>query len=93
MGDLLPLMPEPLRHMGEGGVGCRWYEEDCEWPAVVLSFPDRFDPDEPGPDNEVTALKTLKNWKPGVYEQFTGETLGPGDSYMRDRDLERTATA
>lgn len=42
--DLLASMPEPYRshptYCGQAG----WYEEDCDWAAVALSFPSLFTP-------------------------------------------------
>src|SRR5262249_51978851 len=33
----------------------------------------------------VEAYGTLKNWLPDAYEKFTGRTLKPGDSHVRDQ--------
>lgn len=44
--ERLAQMPEPFKShkpfCGEAG----WYEEDCDWSAVVLSFPQFFSVDE-----------------------------------------------
>jgi hypothetical protein len=59
-----------------------WYEEDEQWGKVAVVFPDAF------PSGTVVeAYGTLKNWHPEAYEKFTGKTLKPGESFMRDRQL------
>ena len=68
-------MPEYMRQ--EGG----WYEEDAKWAFVALIFPEAF------PERAEMALKTVKNWYPDIYEKFTGATVQPGESFIRDREL------
>jgi hypothetical protein len=59
-----------------------WYEEDEQWAKVAVIFPDAF------PSGSVAdAYNTLQNWHPEAYEKFTGKTLKPGESFMRDRQL------
>jgi len=56
-----------------------WYEEDCEWAIVAMSFPDDF----PGM-NAHTAHRTARDWYPDEYETVTGRAIEPGQSYKRD---------
>lgn len=52
-----------------------WYEEDCQWSVVVLSFPDLW------PSQTVEQARCIaKNWLPHAYTAITGEELGPEDS-------------
>ena len=60
----------------EGG----WYEEDCGWAAVAITFPDLFTAFE-----RRCAETTLKDWFPDACEAILGTALGPGDSYEKDR--------
>ncbi len=62
----------------EGG----WYEEDCEWAFVAITFPDAYKP-------EVVerAHRSARDYFPDQYETVTGQTIEPGESYQRDRDL------
>lgn len=60
----------------EGG----WYEEDCRWAAVAITFPDLFTAFERG-----CAETTLKDWLPDAWEAIFDAVLGPGDSYQKDR--------
>lgn len=60
----------------EGG----WYEEDCGWAAVAITFPDLFTAFE-----RRCAETTLKDWFPDAWEAIFGTVLGPGDSYEKDR--------
>ena len=60
----------------EGG----WYEEDCGWAAVAITFPDLFTAFE-----RRCAEATLKDWFPDAWEAIFGTVLGPGDSYRKDR--------
>jgi hypothetical protein len=60
-----------------------WYEEDCEWSLVVVSFPDEF------PAEQVVAARTTaKRWYPDEYMAATGETLTAEDSHvLAEREL------
>ncbi len=60
----------------EGG----WYEEDCGWAAVAITFPDLFTAFE-----RRCAETTLKDWFPDAWEAIFDAVLGPGDSYEKDR--------
>ena len=59
-----------------------WYEEDCEWAIVAMTFPECY-----SPEHAATARKTARNWFPDEYEVVTGETVQPGESYVRDEQL------
>jgi len=71
----LALIPDYMR--GDGS----WFEEDCDWAVVATVFPDLFTPEA-----LAAAADTFRHWRPDAYEQFTGKTLQPGDSFVRDRD-------
>lgn len=67
-----------------------WYEEDCEWSLVVLSFPEAF------PASLVEeAHKSAKDWFPDEYEAWTGQPLDPNESLTlrkrRDRETYKDA--
>jgi hypothetical protein len=52
-----------------------WYEEDCEWAIVALTFKYEF------PAETVEgAIKTLKNWLPIQYSLVTGEQVALEES-------------
>ncbi len=55
------------------------YEEDCEWSKVVITFKQYFSEEQ-----YQKAVKTLKDWFPEEYEIFFGETIKPGESYIKD---------
>lgn len=57
-----------------------WYEEDCEWAIVAISFPDLFTANE-----RSMAEKTFRNTWPDVWEKIHGRTLAEGESWARDR--------
>lgn len=60
-----------------------WYEEDCEWARVALGFKELFTEREYN-----QAVRTMKNWNPDAYMEFTGEKLNLEDSYvLRERDF------
>lgn len=60
----------------EGG----WYEEDCAWAIVAITFPALFTAFE-----RRCAEKSLKDWWPDAWEAITGTVLGPGESHRKDR--------
>lgn len=67
----------PKEYRREGG----WYEEDCEWALVVLTFPIYFT------DEQVAqAERSAKNYFPHEYMAVTGETLTPKDSYILEEE-------
>ncbi|MBB4103105.1 DUF7007 domain-containing protein [Allorhizobium borbori] len=57
-----------------------WYEEDCEWAIVALSFPELFTGYE-----RSTAEKTIRNTWPDEWEAIHGSKLADGESWARDR--------
>ena len=57
-----------------------WYEEDCEWAIVAISFPDLFTAYE-----RSMAEKTFRNTWPDVWETIRGCPLAEGESWARDR--------
>ena len=56
-----------------------WYEEDCEWAIVAISFPDLFTAYE-----RSMAEKTIRNTWPDVWEKIHGRTLAEGESWAID---------
>jgi hypothetical protein len=57
-----------------------WYEEDCEWAIVALSFPELF----AGYERSI-AEKTIRNTWPHAWEAIHGTKLTEGESWARDR--------
>lgn len=57
-----------------------WYEEDCEWAIVALSFPDLFTAHE-----RSLAEKTIRNTWPDEWEALHGFKLTEGESWTMDR--------
>lgn len=57
-----------------------FYEEDCAWAAVALTFPDLFTSFEQRCANE-----TLRNWQPDAWEAMFEALLAPGESHAKDR--------
>jgi hypothetical protein len=57
-----------------------WYEEDCEWAIVAVSFPDLFTAYE-----RSMADKTFRNTWPDAWEKIHGRSLAEGESWARDR--------
>lgn len=57
-----------------------WYEEDCEWAIVALSFPDLFTAHE-----RAAAEKTIRNTWPDEWEAIHGAKLTEGESWIKDR--------
>lgn len=64
------------------------YEEDCDWAIVAFSFPDYFTDRE-----KACADRTLRSWRPDEYEQITGKTIQPGESFERDQARHLAANA
>jgi len=60
----------------EGG----YYEEDCAWAIVAITFPDLFTCYE-----RRCAEGTLKDGWPDAWETIFGTILGPGESCEKDR--------
>jgi len=67
-------MPDALKR--DGG----WYEEDCDYSRVIIAFPEYFTQKDID-----SAYKTLATWFPDAYEAYTGITLKPGESYIKDK--------
>ena len=65
-------MPKPLREF-QPWAGPGYYEEDCDWSLVALSFP-QFFPE----DAREAAMRTLERYKPEVYREFVAVTAGRG---------------
>ena len=57
-----------------------WYEEDCEWAIVAVTFPECY-----SPEHAATARTTARDWFPDEYEVVTGEQIRPGESHVRDQ--------
>ncbi len=55
-----------------------WYEEDCEWAIVAVTFQQYFKPEQID-----SAINTLKNWFPDEYEIVAGEKLTAEESSRR----------
>lgn len=60
----------------EGG----WYEEDCAWAIVAITFPHLFTSYE-----RRCAERTIKDGWPDAWETIFGTILRPGESYEKDR--------
>lgn len=59
-----------------------WYEEDCDWAIVAMTFDQFFN----GKELE-DAERTAKNWNPKGYMAFTGKEIKPEESYMLRKSL------
>ncbi|MCP4564176.1 MAG: hypothetical protein GY873_37355 [Bosea sp.] len=57
-----------------------WYEEDCAWAIVAITFPDLFSRFE-----RRCAERSVKDSWPDAWEVIFGVVLGPGESYEKDR--------
>ena len=57
-----------------------WYEEDCEWAIVAISFPHLFTDYE-----RSIAEKTIRNTWPDAWEVIHGRALAEGESWAKDR--------
>lgn len=57
-----------------------WYEEDCEWAIVALSFPEHFTAYE-----RRCADETVRHSWPDEWEALLGRVLEPGESTVKDR--------
>jgi hypothetical protein len=60
----------------EGG----FYEEDCAWAAVAITFPDLFTGFE-----RLCAEATIRDWQPAAWEAIFGRVLAPRQSHAKDR--------
>lgn len=60
-----------------------WYEEDCDWAIVALTFPELF------AEHLAHARSTAKNWYPDAYTVVTGLPVGLEDSsVLRKREFD-----
>ena len=88
-------MPDVLRRIGmNDGDGGAWFEEDCDWAAVEVTWPEECGASKylGGPRDALgTALCCLRNWHPAEYEWFTGLVADEQNSAMR-RSQARTAS-
>ncbi|HBT70379.1 MAG TPA: hypothetical protein DEB63_21775 [Agrobacterium sp.] len=57
-----------------------WYEEDSEWAAVAISFPELFTGYE-----RSLAERTIRNTCPDAWEAIHGRELAEGESWTKDR--------
>lgn len=78
--ERLAAMPTALRHPDNSP----WFEEDCDWALVVVSFGPEFIPLR-GIDEYHQAERSVMNWHWQRYEAWTGRELQPGDSHQKDR--------
>jgi hypothetical protein len=60
----------------EGG----WYEEDCAWAIVAITFPQFFTAYE-----RRCAEQMIRGSWPDAWETISGMVLGPGESHEKDR--------
>lgn len=60
----------------EGG----WYEEDCAWAIVAITFPDFFT----GFERRCAECSIKDSW-PDAWEMIFGVVIEPGESYQKDR--------
>ena len=69
--ERLAAMPITLRRVVRDP-GSRWFEEDCEWCAVALSFPEAFPtpPHHDGPPISYIAERTLRHYYPSAAAEF-----------------------
>lgn len=59
-----------------------WYEQDCAFSKVVCAFPELF------PEDDFARSKcVLRTWYPEAFESHFNETILPGESYIRDKQL------
>lgn len=59
---------------------CGFYEEDCAWAIVAITFPHLFTAFECR-----CAERSIKDWWPDAWETIFGTTLAPGESHVKDR--------
>lgn len=65
-----------------------WYEEDCAWAIVAITFPGLFTGFE-----RRCAERSIKDSWPDAWEAIFGTVLGPGESYVKDRQAFHAAHA
>jgi len=81
-----PLLNVHVHHAWRDRSG--WYEQDAAAMAVVLTFPNRFDP-----ERVIEAHAIAKNWLPDEYEQVFRVPVLDGESYIRRSQRRRDAAA
>lgn len=59
-----------------------WYEEDARSHIPAAYLPDAF------PGAQQSAVAGLKNWFPDQYEEATGQSVSPDESFLRRRQAE-----
>lgn len=80
-------MPAPYRRAGG------WYEEDCEWCLVAITFPAELLGQGGDPTEALAeALAVVKNVFPDEYMAATGKALGPEESLVLRRRAFAAAT-
>jgi len=57
-----------------------WYEEDCAWSIVAITYPQFFTAYE-----RRSAERHLRDWWPEAWETIFGQVLVPGESQAKDR--------
>lgn len=77
----MPLSLQTYLKNSLSAAGDAWFEHDCEWAFVALSFPEFF------PKDQDSAEATLRNTFPEAWEAFYGKPLLPGQSRARDEKL------
>lgn len=65
-----------------------WYEEDAAWAIVAITFPELFTSFE-----RRCAERSVKDYWPEAFETIFCVTLGPGESYSKDRKAFQKAHA
>ena len=81
-GKLKKMHPALAAVGGDDG----WFEEDCDWAAVAVAFPEMFT------QKDVDyALESLIRWNPDAYEGFSGVTLEQGESPVKDERVWKEA--
>ena len=86
---------EPLRSIGQSdSVGGKWYEEDCDWSVVALTWPAEIQAARIylHPDSLLhDARRMLRSVYPDEYEALTGTVVTPEESYVRAEQVEAEA--
>jgi hypothetical protein len=82
-------MPAPLADVGRrlpGRAGYGYFEEDCDWAAVAVAFPDAYAAHFAGRDIDIAAhaVAALRDYNPDAYEAHFGRTIPAGASTVKD---------
>jgi len=81
-------MPAALQN-ADCYAGNQWYEEDVDWCIPTLAFPAEFATHYGAEQFQryyKSAVKTLINYHPDVYEDHFGRVIQPGESSTRDEN-------